>query len=300
MKNSIYYFLLVATFFTACKKNDGPVSDAISLDRVDAQPQITKDGGSQAIDVLQLSKFSANFKVGLYTADAPAKMDIVIRKNNKNVFVKVFKAGITTYPESYNITATQLATLFGTPVELNDTYDISVDMYSASGKKYEAYPIIPGSANASVFGFGSGVAGQPGSSLSIQYKAICAYDPGIYEGNFVVEEDKWADFVPGDIVKLTKIDDTHISMIFPAALNPVPVVITINPGDNSATVAKQSSGSGWNYGAPGYPGSFVLTAGSSSASFVSPCDKTVELSLDYGYNAGTFGSGPYKLTLKKQ
>jgi len=300
MKKNIYYFILaVSVLFTACKKNDGSISKDYSLDRT-PQPQVNKSTGSQAIDVLNLDAFSASYTVGVFnTGDvAPSKMDIVIRKNGLNSSVKVLQAGVTTFPSTFTLTSAQLATLFGTPVVLNDSYDISADVYTQSGKKFEAYPTIPGVPSA--FGFGSGVGSQPGASLAIQYKAICAYNPSIYEGNFVVIDDAWADFLPGDVIELTRIDDTHFSMLFPAAISPVPVVITINPLDNSASVAKQSTGTGWNYGPPGYPGSFVVTAGSASASFVSPCDQTLTLALNYGYSAGTFGGGPYVISMVKQ
>jgi hypothetical protein len=298
MKKYIYYFILAATLFTACKKNDGPIPEDIAVERT-PQPQVTKDGGSQAIDVLNLANFNATFKVGIYQATdvAPSKMDVVIRKNGLNSSAKVFQAGVTTFPATYTITSAQLATLFGTPVLLNDSYDISVDVYTQSGKKFEAYPIIPG--NPSAFGFGSGVSSQPGASLSVQYKAICAYDPAIYVGNFEVVTDDWADYVPGDVIEITKVDDTHISFLHVAAVNPVPVIVTINPLDNGASVAKQSVGTRWAYGAV-YTDPFMLTAGGSSANFVSPCDKTLTLALNYGYSAGTFGGGPYKLVLVKQ
>jgi len=296
MKKYMYYFLFAVTLFTACKKNDGPITENINLDRVDAQPQVTKDGGSQAIDVLNLGTFSANFKIGMYTTDVPSKVDIVIRKNNQNSSVKVFQAGITAFPATYTITAAQLAALFGVPVALNDTYDISVDMYGASGTKYEAYPIIPN--NPSVFGYGSGIAGQPGASLAIQYKAICAYNPAIYEGNFVVVTDDWADYFAGDVIELTRIDATHFSFTHIAAINPVPIIVTVNPLDNAASITKQSVGTQWAYGAI-YTAPFVATAGSASASFVSPCDQEVTLNMQYGFSGGTF-SGTYPLVLVKQ
>jgi hypothetical protein len=223
----------------------------------------------------------------------------VVRKNNQNSSVKVLQAAVTTFPGSYTVTAAQLATLFGTPVVLNDSYDISADYYTADGKKFEAYPIIPG--NPSVFGYGSGVSSQPGASLSIQYKAICAYDPAIFEGNFVLEVDDWADYAAGTVFLITRIDATHFSFLPTVPENAVPVIVAVNPGDNSAKVTKQSVGTAWGYTGPGtYPAPFVLTGGSASASFVSPCDKAIVLALDYGYSAGTFGGGPYIFKLVKQ
>lgn len=298
MKRNIYYlFFAVAILFTACKKDDGPITKDISLTRT-PQPQVTKDAGSQAIDVLNLADFNATFKVGLYfEADAaPSKMDVVIRKNRQNSSVKVYKANVTTFPSTFTITSADLETLFGTAVVLNDQYDISVDVYTAAGTKVEAYPIVPN--NPSLFSYGSGVSGQPGASLSIQYKAICAYNSSIYQGNFVVDTDDWADYVPGDVIELTRIDDTHFSFVHAQAVDGVPIIVTVNPLDNSASITKQSVGSRWTYGAQ-YTGPFVSTGGAASASFVSPCDQSVTLNMVYGYSAGTF-SGTYPLILIKQ
>ncbi len=302
MKKNIFYFILaVSVLFTACKKNDGPIPKSIALDRQDVQPQVTKNAsGSQAIDVLNLNNFSAVVNIGTYTSDVPVKMDVVVRKNNLNSSTKVVQAGLTTFPTSVTITAAQLEALFGVPVALNDAYDISVDYYTSDSKKYEAYPLIPGSP--SVFGYGSGVSSQPGASLSVQYKAICAYDPAIYEGTFVLDSDDWADYYAGDLFTLTRVDDTHFTMIAenPIPENPVPLQVTVNPNDNSVSVAKQSVGSAWGYAGPGtYPAPFMLTAGSASSSFVSPCDQSVTFNFSYGYSAGTF-SGTYPMVLHKQ
>src|SRR4030095_8734255 len=128
-KNLLFYFLL-AVLFIGCSKDDGPVPKAIGLERVPA-PKITKDAtGSQAIDVLSLATFNAKVNVGLYFPDdiPPSKMDIVIRKNESNTNVKVFQAGLTTFPSTLTITAAQLATLFGAPVAVGDNYDIGADI----------------------------------------------------------------------------------------------------------------------------------------------------------------------------
>lgn len=175
---------------------------------------------------------------------------------------------------------------------MNDNYDIGADVYTQSGKKFQAFP--PGGV-----AYGSGVGGQPGASTSVRYSAICAYDPAIYQGNFVVVNDDWADYLPGDVIELTKIDDTHFSFEQIATINSIPIVIAVNTGDNSVSVAKQSVGTRWAYGSA-YVEPFVLTSGGASKNFVAPCDKTVTLALDYGYKAGTFGGGPYQLVLVKQ
>lgn len=293
MKTNILYFLLALVFITGCSKNDGPVPKDVGIERV-PEPQITKNGGSAAIDVLNLAGFQGKFDVGLYFPNdiKPAKLDVVIRKNNNNSNVKLFQADVTTYPTSFTITTAQLAALFGAPVALNDNYDIGADVYTQAGKKYEAFPTTG-------VAYASGIASQPGATTTTRYSAICQYNDALYQGDFEVVSDAWEDFQPGDVVALTKIDATHFSMLFPAAVNPTPVVITVNPLNNNVTVANQSTGTRWSYGAQ-YTAPFVVTAGAATSSFVAPCDKTLSLNLNYGYSAGTFGGGPYLLVLKKK
>ena len=47
--------------------------------------------------------------------------------------------------------------------------------------------------------------------FTLQYGVFCNYDPSVYDGDFVVVEDDWADYHPGDVVHITKIDNTHFS-----------------------------------------------------------------------------------------
>jgi hypothetical protein len=223
-------------------------------------------------------------------------MDVVVRKNNVNTNIKLFQAGITTYPTSLTITAAQIVSLFGTAIVLGDNYDIGVDIYTTSGNKYEAFPVT-GVAYGS-----TGVANQPNFSPTVRYSAICAYNPDIYQGNFVVVQDAWADFVPGDIVALTKINATQFSFINPFVRDPVPVIVTVNPLNNTLTITKQQIGSSWVYDAPSvYPNSTMSASGTNN--FVAPCAQTVTMNIQYGIGgvAGPiFGGGPYLLVLRKQ
>jgi hypothetical protein len=115
-------------------------------------------GGTAAtIAFSNQAAFSGKFKVALYFPDAipPAKVDMVVRKNGQAANVKLYKAGITSFPTSFTVTAAEIATLFGTStLALNDTYDFAPDIYVGS-KKYEAFP-------ASSLGNGQGVSGMSG------------------------------------------------------------------------------------------------------------------------------------------
>jgi hypothetical protein len=285
--------------FSGCKKDDGAIRSSVTIIDIPAITTTIDASGSQAIDLLNLASFSGKYKVDLYfpgTA-APAKVDISIRKNGSNANVKVLKTGVTTFPSTLTVTASDIQSLFGTAIVLGDSYDVAPDIY-VGDKKYEAFP-------ASGAGSGAGPVAMPGFSEYARFAAICAYDPTIYAGTFTVVQDDWQDFTPGDKLTLTKVDATHFSFINPfvVAPTPVPVVVAINTANNQASIAKIVIGSYWNYGpgsATNYPNPAVSTGGAATASFVAPCAQTVTLLMTYyfGPTSGTTYAG-YKLVLKK-
>ena len=165
MKKNLIVSLIFGIFLSACSKDDGPVPKAIGLERVPA-PLLTRDATSSiSIDITNPAAFNGKFTVSLYfpTDIPPSKLDIVLRKNNNNGNIKVFQAGVTTYPSSFTLTASQISTLFGAPLAVNDNYDVGVDVYANTGKKYEAFPVT---------GLGYAAAFQPdhpGFNVVIRY-----------------------------------------------------------------------------------------------------------------------------------
>lgn len=297
MKRYISQFLLLSlTFlqllFVGCKKDDGAIKKDV-LQFIDAIPVISTGidaASSQSIDMLNLSSFSGKFTVSKYFADAtnPEKVDIVVSKNGaKGSAVKVYKAGVTTFPSSYTITVAEIQTLFGAAVVLGDSYDFSVDIY-ANGKKYEAFPL-------GGIGSGSGPNGMPNYSEKARFAAICAYDPNIYLGDFVVVTDEWGDYGAGDVVAITKVSNTQFSFKYvePSA---VPIIVTVNTGNNVTSVTKQAytgaSGYGTSYGA------FSAESVASADNFVAPCDKIFSVRLKHTVTAGSFGD--YTIKMKKK
>jgi len=297
MKKYIAFPLLIAAtlFFTGCSKNDGAIDKDIAIEDV-PQPAVVLNGGSQSIDLTNLASFQGKYTIKLLypTGIQPEKLDVVIRKNSNNGNVKLIQAGLTTYPTDFTITAAQLVTLFGgVSIALGDNYEIGVDIY-ANGKKYEAFPAVGAAYGA------TGVANQPGFSATVVYSAICAYNPDTYTGPFKAS-DAFGD-ADGATIVLTKVDATHFSFIYPSVLNPVPAVVTINPGNNNATMGLQTIGTAWSP-AYGYPNTatYANPSVNSATGIVAPCDKTVTLNIQWGTNAGAlqFGGGPYKLVLTK-
>jgi hypothetical protein len=287
--------IFLATFIgailalTSCTKNDGPITNRVTINDIPAIQTKIDASGSQAIDLLNLASFNGKFTVSLYFADAtgPSKVDVVVRKNGSAANVKVFKAGVTTLPATFSVTSAELATLFGTPVALGDTYDFAPNIYIGD-RMFEAFP-------ATGNGTGAGVIAMPGFSEFSRFAAICAYDPAIYQGNFVVVSDGFGDFTPGEVVPITKVDNTTFSFIDPYATSPLPIIVKVNTLNNQLSVTKQKIGNAfvWNLG---YTNPNVAVTASAS-SFVAPCSKTITLAIAYTVDQGSFGT--YNLVLRK-
>jgi hypothetical protein len=285
---SILAFTLGAIMaFVGCKKDDGPIPSRVTVTAVPAITTNIDATGSQAIDMLNLTAFAGKFKVDMYfpTATPPSKIDVVVRKNGSAANVKVYKAGVTTYPTTYTITAAEIATLFGTAIVVGDTYDFAPDVY-VGDRKFEAFP-------ATGNGSGAGTVAMPLFGEFARFAAICAYNPDIYSGDFVVVSDAFQDFSPGEIVKLTKISNTSFSFIDPYVTSPLPIIVTVNPLNNQVTIAKQKIGNAftWNLG---YTNPNMAIAASTS-SFVAPCSKTLDLNLTITVDQGSFGAQLLKL-----
>ena len=301
IKINILPIFLAIVVFSSCKKDDGAIPERVSIAAV---PTITTNidpTGSQAIDLLNLGSFAGKFKVDQYFPGTtpPTKVDIVVRKWNgtaNNGNVKVFKAGVTTFPTNITVTAAEIATLFGTPIVLGDTYDFAPDIY-VGDRRFEAFPAVGA-------GQGAGLNGQPFFSEFARFTAICRYDPSIYEGDFEVVSDAWGDFTPGEVVRLTRVSNTSFSFTDPYAVppasGPVPIVVNVTVTNNNVSITKISIGTKWVWSTtpnPPYPytNAFVSTASGS----VAPCSRTVTLGMVYAVDQGTF-AGTWNLVLRKK
>ena len=158
-KINILSALLLGTFiaFTACSKDDGAIPNNINIEDVPAISTNLETGGTTAnITFSNQAAFQGKFKMAMFFAGKtpPAKVDVVVRKNASAANVKLFKADITSLPASFTITAADIATLFGTPLVLNDTYDFAPDIYVGT-KKYEAFPAVGSGSGSGVTGMSS-------------------------------------------------------------------------------------------------------------------------------------------------
>jgi hypothetical protein len=276
--------------FAGCKKDDGGVRSSVVIKDVPVVSTSIESTGSQAIDLLNLAGFSGKFKVSLYFPGAtpPDKVDIVVRKNGSNANVKVMKKDVTTLPYSLTVTTADIAALFGVAVALGDTYDFAPDLY-VGVNKFEAFPVTG-------LGNGPGIIAYPLYSDFARFAAICAYDPAIYEGDFVVVSDAFGDFTPGEIVKFTKVSNNSFSFINPYVTSPLPIIVTINTLNNQATIAKQKVGNAFTWQLAYTNPNMAVSA--SATSVVAPCSKTITLAIAYTVDQGSFGT--FNLVLKKK
>jgi hypothetical protein len=215
-------------------------------------------------------------------------VDIVVRKNGSNANVKVFKKDVTTLPYSLTVTSADIAAIFGAAVALGDTYDFAPDLY-VGVNKFEAFPVTG-------LGNGPGIIAYPLYSDFARFAAICAYDPAIYEGDFLVVSDAFGDFSPGEVVKFTKISNNSFSFINPYVTSPLPVIVTINTLNNQATIAKQKVGNAFTWQLAYTNPNMAVSAG--AASVVAPCSKTITLAIAYTVDQGGFGT--FNLVLRKK
>lgn len=137
--------LITVIAFASCSKDDGAIPDRVTIEYL---PAVTTnvEGGTGTTGTITFSDqaaFQGKFKLALYFKDGtpPTKLDVVVRKNASNANVKVYKANVTALPASFTVTAAEIATLFGGPLALNDTYDFGPDVY-VDDKKYESFPAV--------------------------------------------------------------------------------------------------------------------------------------------------------------
>jgi hypothetical protein len=289
MKSSIIFsFLFAAVFIAGCRKNDNP--QVPDLTRVPLPLITLKDGSDTKISGTDPAAFQATFDVDTYykEGDKPKQYDIVVIKNNDKSNPKVIQAGITTFPTTISITGQDLIDLFGEDIGLGDAFNIGANVITLDGKTYDAFP-VGGSTYA------PGISNLPGINTSLRFAAPCLFDPAAYTaGDYKVVFDEWNDYIPDDAAKgtvaVTKIDDTHYSFKYLVTSDAQPIVMVVDPADNSVSVASVV------YGA--YGTDFITAVGVPGGSSVDPCDVSFTVQLNHTYSGGDLGN--YTIKFMKQ
>ncbi|MEO6550552.1 MAG: hypothetical protein ABIN94_21275 [Ferruginibacter sp.] len=278
MKRIITYSILVAiTLLSACRKSDNPKLPTLARVPV---PSLSKDAtGAGTITVSDLANFIGKVNVDVFFKSdvPPKKMDLVVIKNGNKSIVKVLKTDITAFPSVVSFTGPQLTALFGS-VQTCDVFEVGVNITTADGTLYEAYPTVG-------VAYGAGVAAEYGGvNTVLTFSTKVEYNPEVYKGNFVVVSDSWNDTAPGDIIVFTQIDATHFSFIYPTAVNPIPIVVSVDPSNNTPSITKQNIGTAWVYDASPPPPTARTTP--AAANTLNPCTKTISLNMAWS-EAGT-------------
>jgi len=287
MKKIIVCLLVIVSICNySCRKEDNPILPELQGNI--PVPKLVPDPTSElVIDMTRNpATFAGKFDVGLlYPNDKPQKVDIVVMKNGDKANVKTFKADVTAFPTTLQITGANLISLFG-PIVLGDYFDIAADITLASGQKLVAFP-------ANGVQFASGIAAIPGSAPLLRYSAICKFDADEYVGDFVVVEDEWQDYAAGETVVLTKVDESRLSFLYRSD-NPKPIILSVT-ATNAVVVNKQTYGT-YSWGTQ--YGNFSVETIGDIDDVVKPCDGTISVLLKHTVSAGSFGE--YRITLRKK
>jgi hypothetical protein len=285
MKKILLFLLLAVIGMAGCRKSDN--SKLPDLARVPV-PSLKIDAASdQIINPGAPALFKGKVIVDLFLKGdlPPKKFDVVIMKNNNTAITKVYKADVTTFPVTLDITGQQLIDLFGTPIADGDLFTVGVDITTQNGVLYQAFPAV-GAA------YGTGIQNVAGGvSTTVQFLKPCTFVSSAYAGDFTVVSDEWQDYAVGAVIPVKVVSATQISFEYKTDAGTAKPILTINPSNNAITVAKQVYG---NYGTD------VLSAESITgpASAVNPCD--LSLSVRLNHTAGSTVYGAYTIKLKKK
>lgn len=164
--NKLIGILIIATGIIctyACKKDTNPKLP--DLMKVPVPAVVLADNSDDSIR--NVNTFRGRFKVDLYFKNdvVPRKMDVVVALNGAYALekVKTLRADVSTFPTSLEVTAQQLAQLFGknaTDLKAGDTFEVSVDVTLTDGTVLHAFSEI-----ANMYGPDAG--SYPGGGVSV-------------------------------------------------------------------------------------------------------------------------------------
>ena len=308
--NILGFALGAIAVFSGCEKDDGAIPSRVTVTEVPTVTTNIDATSSTIINVLNATTtatFAGKFKVDNYFPGTtpPTKVDIVVRKNNfhpdvnpngvtTNANVKLYKAGVATLPANFTVTAAEIATLFGTPIQAYDNYDFAPDLYVGE-KKYEAFPTTG-------TGVGTGHAGHPLYGEFARFPALCQ-DANFHGGNFEVVSDAFPNgFAPGDPVTITRVSATQFSFQFPNVTSPTNVTFTLatslttQPVSTRVSVARTKIGNAFTWDLT--QTNPAVTVSSAATNFLEPCARIINLNITYASDQKLF-PGTYLLKLRK-
>ncbi|KAA2244675.1 hypothetical protein F0L74_01495 [Chitinophaga agrisoli] len=282
--NKIFSLMILCAavlMVSSCRDKDNP---AIPDLKRTVLPQFVKD---TSVDVLiqDPATFRGRFNVGLYFANdnKPQKMDIVVVMNGDKSKIKTLKANVSSFPATIDVTADQLAQLFGktaADIQTGDAFDIGADVTLTDGT------FIPIFRTDGTEPYGGDAQNFPGSSLSIQYKKVCPLDINDLLGTFTVDDpDFWEASYPVTIA----LEGTNVLKITGWVQDPTAVIrFNVNLKTQEITVPKQVY-------LPTLPGTPYHKPAAEGTGTVDACATTMSVRLTNTVDEGSFGAATVEL-----
>lgn len=294
MKKIKYLFIAMAAFivFQSCKKKEAVLG---SFESLGVGSYLTLQKSNKVIlDYSKIASESVSITVKEY-GSAVDKIVVYVTAGgvslNKSNWKKVKEFTYTSGSElELKVTAAEIATALGVPTSsLNpgNSYTLYNQVVTKEGLVYDAVNTV------------GALASNPNYKASTTWSAnvVCPFVATGFPGNFVVRQDDWEDWGPGDVVTVQSA--TANSIALRAYPNPAygtrsgDITVNIDATNGIATVANQT------YGA--YGATVVATTTVGSSNFVFACTGTIDLRLNHHVPGSTASSyGTYWIRLTKQ
>lgn len=283
MKNIGISFLLLLLIGVSCKKKDH-VSEFENL-QIGSYLTLTKtnnltikfdDLANSKVSIEVGSKGSPVESVNIYVVEG-ASLDKTKWKLVKNV---PFTEGVT-----LEVTPAQLATALGAPLKAGGIYTMYNEVVTKDGRKFS-------SANMD-----TDFEGQAGYKMGMTWTAstTCPFDQSVFNGDFAVTKDTWADYDIGETVKVEPGPGANQITIYaypsPAyGNNRKGVVIDVDPATSAINIPTQIVG---DY----FPADKDITM--EGVGSVNSCQKLITITgIKFGQGGSVFSTG-HSLTLKQ-
>lgn len=288
--------LLILTSFSVlllsgCKKGD-IAGDFASLGIGSYVTRVALGNG--IIDFANLSTSKVDVTVrGYGTEVTKVKIFASIGAANTNTATwKAVKEVTMAGDTKLEVTATQLAAALGIPVtglQTGQTYTFYNQVHSKDGQVHD------------ISTMNSAMYGNPNYNALMTWNAVVvcpfiATTIGAIGSTvpFVVLQDDWADWSPGQVINVTVTSATSLTIPRLWDTSPsFPTVINITQATGAATVARTVYGNYPQYGITG-----ISHASSGTNNWVFSCQGTITLTLNHAVGSTNYGT--YLIRLRKQ
>ncbi len=278
---SIWMLVAAGLGFASCEKvkqigdfNNLGIGSYLTKVRVVNDQLNFSDLNNTSVSIVVAEKGSPVEKVTIYVTEGASK----VKDRTKWKKVKeVPYSGETTLTTK----ATEMATALGIPVtglKPGQTYMLYNQITTKDGKVFDI-------ANT-----GGDFEAISNYNMALTFPAIivCPFVAAGFPGQFIVEEDGWGDYVPGEEITVTAATANSISMIvypsdFYGAQNRKAFTVDIVPATGSASVKTQVYG---DYAQFGLLGMTVTSSGTSN--WVFSCSGSISLLLTQSQGQGTY------------